>query len=107
MDQSWVISTRERCRGRFIRNLTWLGRYWRDRKDWGQALGSFQQGLEIDDVAEDLYQELMICYRELGRRAEALSAYRRCRKMLSTILGIAPSPQTEAIYKSLNPGGNQ
>jgi DNA-binding SARP family transcriptional activator len=107
MDQSWVISTRERCRGRFIRNLTWLGRYWRDRKDWGQALASFQQGLEIDDVAEDLYQELMICYRELGRRAEALSAYRRCRKMLSTILGIAPSPQTEAIYKSLNPGGNQ
>jgi len=49
----------------------------------------------------------MICYRELGRRAEALSAYRRCRKMLSTILGIAPSPQTEAIYKSLNPDGNQ
>ena len=106
-DQSWVISTRERCRGRFIRNLTWLGRYWRARKDWGQALGSFQQGLEIDDVAEDLYQELMICYRELGRRAEALSAYRRCRKMLSTVLGIAPSPQTEAIFKSLNPGGTQ
>lgn len=105
MDQSWIISTRERCRSRFIRSLTWLGHYWQDRKDWGRALESFQNGLEIDDVAEDLYQELMICYRELGRLAEALSAYQRCRKMLSTILGIAPSPKTEAIFKSLNPGG--
>jgi LuxR family maltose regulon positive regulatory protein len=64
----------------------------------------YQRGLEIDDVAEILYQQLMICYRQLGRRAEALSTYHRCRKTLSTILGVDPSPKTEAIFKSLNSG---
>ncbi len=103
-EQSWIISSRERLRSQFIRNLIWLGHYWQDQKEWEKALESFQRGLEIDDVAEDLYQQLMICYRELGQRAEALSIYERCRKTLSRILGIDPSPKTEAIYKSLNSG---
>jgi len=104
IDQSWIISTRERCRSRFIRGLTWLGHYWRDQKNWEKAIESCQRGLEIDDVAEDLYQQLMICYRELGRKAEAISLYERCRKTLSTILGVDPSAKTEAIYKSLSSG---
>jgi len=105
IDQSWIISTRERCRSRFIRGLTWLGHYWQNQKEWEKAIESYQRGLEIDDVAEDLYQQLMICFRELGRRAEALSVYQRCRKALSGILGIDPSPKTEAIFRSLNSGG--
>ncbi len=105
IEQSWMISPRERWRSRFIRNLIWLGHYWQDQEEWEKAIESYQRGLEIDDVAEDLYQQLMICYRELGRRTEALSTYQRCRKTLSTILGIDPSPKTEAIFKSLNSGG--
>ena len=104
-DQSWIISTRERCRSRFIRGLTWLGHYWQDQEEWEKAIESYRRGLEIDDVAEDLYQQLMICFRELGRRAEALSVYQRCRKALSGILGIDPSPKTEAIFRSLNSEG--
>jgi LuxR family transcriptional regulator, maltose regulon positive regulatory protein len=105
IDQSWIISTRERCRSRFIRSLTWLGHYWQDQEEWEKAIVSYQRGLEIDDVAEDLYQQLMICFRELGRQAEALSVYQRCRKALSGILGIAPSPKTEAIFRSLSSRG--
>ena len=105
IDQSWIISTRERCRSRFIRGLTWLGHYWQDQKNWEKAIESYQRGLEIDDVAEELYQQLMICYRELGRKAEAMSLYERCRKTLSTILGVDPSAKTEAIFKSLHSGG--
>ncbi|HUL37605.1 MAG TPA: BTAD domain-containing putative transcriptional regulator [Thermodesulfobacteriota bacterium] len=104
IEQSWMISARERWRSRFIRNLIWLGHHWQGRGEWEKAIESYQRGLEIDEVAEDLYQQLMICYRELGQRAEALSIYQRCRKTLSTILGIDASPQTEVIYKSLNSG---
>ncbi len=105
VEQSWMISPRERWRRSFIRNLIWLGHYWQDQKEWEKAIGSYQRGLEIDDVAEDLYQQLMICYQELGRRAEAISIYERCRKTLSKILGVDPCAKTEAIFKSLNPGG--
>jgi len=104
-EQSWMISPRERLGSRFIRNLIWLGHYWEGQGEWEKAIESFQWGLEMDGVSEDLYQQLMLCYRQMGRRAEALSIYQRCRKTLSMVLEIDPSPKTEAIYKSLSSGG--
>jgi len=104
-EQSWMISPRERLGSRFIRNLIWLGHYWEGHGEWEKAIESFQWGLEMDGVSEDLYQQLMLCYRQMGRRAEALSIYQRCRKTLSMVLEIDPSPKTEAIYKSLSSGG--
>ncbi|HYA92405.1 MAG TPA: BTAD domain-containing putative transcriptional regulator [Thermodesulfobacteriota bacterium] len=101
-EQSWMISLRERLRTRFMRSLIWLGRYWQGQEEWEKAIESYQEGVAIDEAAEDFYQRLMICYRELGRRAEALSVYERCRKTLHRIFGIDPSLKTEAIYKTLN-----
>ena len=43
----------------------------------------------------------MIAFRELGEPAEALKVYRRCKDMLSIVLGVAPGPETEAIRASL------
>jgi DNA-binding SARP family transcriptional activator len=43
----------------------------------------------------------MVSYRELGEAAEALKVYRRCRDMLSIVLGLSPSPETEAIRATL------
>ena len=37
----------------------------------------------------------------LGRTAEALQAYRRCRELLSITLGVEPSPATQALYRML------
>jgi DNA-binding SARP family transcriptional activator len=57
--------------------------------------------LELDNLAEGLYRRLMIAYRERGEPAEALNVYRRCRHMLSIVLGAKPSAETEAIRSSL------
>jgi DNA-binding SARP family transcriptional activator len=43
----------------------------------------------------------MVCHIRQGREAEALSVYRRCRKTLSSILGVDPSAETRAIAASL------
>jgi len=48
-----------------------------------------------------MHQHLMRAYHALGRRAEALATYRRCWKTLATVLKLAPSPATEALYKAL------
>jgi hypothetical protein len=37
----------------------------------------------------------MICQRSLGHRAEALETYRRCCHILSILLRIKPSAETE------------
>jgi tetratricopeptide (TPR) repeat protein len=58
-------------------------------------------------IAEELYQGLMACYSTLGRTAEALLAYERCREILSSVLGTSPSPQTESIRNTLKEAGGR
>ena len=78
-----------------------LGRYWQESGQWGKALDCYLRGLEIDDLAEEFYQGLMACYLNLGQKAKALSIYNRCKRILSSTLGIEPSPKTHAIYRSI------
>ena len=59
----------------------------------------------FEHAEEDLYRHLMLCYRELGRPAEALRTYRRCRELLSVVLGLQPSAETEAVRVSLDAVG--
>jgi DNA-binding SARP family transcriptional activator len=101
IEHPWVISTRERLRRKFLRNVSWLGHYWEQSQSYDRALECYERGLEMDDLAEELYRHLIMCYQRLGRKAEALSVYNRCKKALSTAFGIKPSPETQAIYESL------
>ena len=43
----------------------------------------------------------MICQREAGDPAGALTTYRRCRELLSIVLARTPSPETEAVRQTL------
>jgi DNA-binding SARP family transcriptional activator len=58
----------------------------------------------VDDLAEEFYRGLMGCYGRLDRKAEAVSVYKRCRKVLSSHLGVDPSRGTEALYRLLITG---
>ena len=100
-DQPWMVSFRERLRSKFLRNVGRVGFYWEHVGDLNKAVNCYRKGLEVDDLAEELYQRLMICYQRLGRRAEALATYNRCKNSLSAILGVEPSRETEVIYKSI------
>ncbi len=97
----WTISLRERCRSKFLRGVSTLGHHWERGGQLEKAVQCYQRGLEADDLAEELYQHLMTCYRRLGRRAEVLSVYERCKRVLSSSLGIEPSSDTKAIRMSL------
>lgn len=100
--QPWVVSIRERMRGKFLRCVGGLGRLRERSGEWEKAASCYRRGLEVDDVAEDLYLRLMACYKALGRTAEAVAVYERCRRTLSTVLGVKPSAETEALRRSLH-----
>ena len=98
----WAASMRDRLRAKFVRAVTTLGSRLEQRKQWESAIMLYSRALELDNLAEGLYRRLMVSYRELGETAEALKVYRRCRDMLSIVLSINPSPETEAIRATLN-----
>jgi DNA-binding SARP family transcriptional activator len=70
--------------------------------DWERAAQIYERGLELDNLAEEFYQRLMICHRERGNVADAVRVYRRCRENLSVVLGIPPSAGTTSLYNSLH-----
>jgi len=100
-DYAWALALRERLRSKFLRYLEQTGKHNEDVGQWEKAINSYRKGLEIDPLAEILYQRLMLCYQRQGRSAEALSVYQRCHKVFSTVLGVAPSPHVEAARRAL------
>lgn len=98
-EETWTVSYRERLRNKFLRLIIKSGDYWQKNQQWEKAVEYYQKALEVDDLAEEFYQHLMICHQHLGQNAEAIQAYRRCRDTLSAVLGIEPSPLTQKIYK--------
>ena len=103
MDAHWVIAARDRLRNRFLRTLKSLGDYWEKREAWEQVRNLYERVLEIDNVAEDIYRRLIRCYARAGQPAEALRVYRRCRQMLSLVLSIEPSPETDTLIQNIPP----
>jgi len=101
-DARWAIGLRDRLRSKLARTVLGLGERLQAAGRWTEAVALYERALELDNLAEGLYRGLMICHRELGQPAAALQAYRRCRELLSVVLGLAPSAETEAVRRSLD-----
>ncbi len=99
--EPWALAARDRLAAKFLRAVTSLGAQLELNQQWEDAAALYSRALELDNLAEALYRRLMVSYRELGEAAEALKVYRRCRDMLSIVLGLSPSPETEAIRATL------
>jgi DNA-binding SARP family transcriptional activator len=97
----WSLPARDRWQARLRRSLGDAGRYYAERGDHPRAAALYERVLEEDSLAEDLYRRLMRAYLAMGEPAEAARVYRRCRDMLSVQLGIPPSAETEAVFRSI------
>ena len=100
-EAAWLLGARQRLASKFLRHVAAVGQRWQAQGDPGRAELAYQRALELDPLAESLSRALMLLQLRQGRRAEALETYRRCRQMLSVVLGLAPSAQTEAVHRSL------
>jgi ATP/maltotriose-dependent transcriptional regulator MalT/DNA-binding SARP family transcriptional activator len=104
-ETSWIAQPRDALRGRFIRALTGLAERLEREGDWATAIDVYRRGLEADNLAESFYRGLMRSLAATGDRAEALNAFRRCRELLSIVLGIKPSPETDRLYRDIAGAG--
>ncbi|MCX5914108.1 MAG: BTAD domain-containing putative transcriptional regulator [Deltaproteobacteria bacterium] len=104
MDQPWSLSLRERLKGKLLGTVNRLADERCRLGQWEKAAEYYQKGLEINDLIEEFYQNLMDCYLHLGKKAEALAVFQRCTRTLSAALGIEPSAKTRAMYNFLLAG---
>jgi LuxR family maltose regulon positive regulatory protein len=100
-DEPWTVKIRERLRGRFIHALSMRGAELEAHGDERAALECYLRGIDADPIVESFHLGLMRCYERLGKRTEALSAYRRLRQTLSVTLGVQPSEAAQRLFDSL------
>ena len=98
---AWIVSMRERLRAKFVHAVGKLGTALEASDQIEDAIDFYLRGIEADNLAELFYQGLMRCYAKLDRHAEAMSAYRRLRELLSVTLGVAPSSATQRLFSAL------
>ncbi len=100
-DRAWLLPQRERLHSKFLRTLEGAAAQRVRSGDLEGAVDLYRRGIEVDPLAENLYRGMIDCYIRQDRRAEALEVYRHCRQMLSVVLGVPPSPETESLHALL------
>lgn len=98
----WALEARERFRKRFVGAVDRLGARLETLGLSEETVQLYERATDADPLAEALYRRLMAAYLRLGRQAEALRTYRRCRDMLSILLGIKPSAETERLAREIS-----
>jgi LuxR family transcriptional regulator, maltose regulon positive regulatory protein len=100
-DQAWMLAPRERLRRLWLGLVRRLGDYHEVRGECDRACELYQRAVDLDPLAEEVYRRLMRCQQRAGEPAEAMHTYRCCREQLVTVLGVAPSAETERLYNTL------
>jgi DNA-binding SARP family transcriptional activator len=100
----WALPMRERLRNKFVRHVAQGAFGLEQCGQLAAAASLYQRGIDADDLAEEFYQGLMRCHIERGRHADAMAVYRRLRQMLLVTLGIAPSRDSDALFRRLEHG---
>jgi len=104
-DKPWALAGRESLREKFLLHILAVAKAHEAGQRWQRAAAIYQRGIELDNLAESLYRGLMICHREMNDHAQALRVYRRCRELLSIVLGVQPTAETQAVYQGLKRAG--
>lgn len=99
----WVFALRERLRRKFHRLVTRMGDFLEQSEQFENAIELYEKAIDTDDNVEEFYRRLMLCYRRIGREAEAGAVYRRCCRTLAAIEE-KPTLAIEAVYKAFLSG---
>ena len=98
---AWIAKPRDALRARVVRTLMRMGEHLEGAGDFATAIDVYRRGLEADNLAESFYRGLMRALAATGDQAEAINAFRRCRELLSIVLGVKPSAETERLHQEI------
>ncbi|MCP4362488.1 MAG: protein kinase, partial [Chloroflexi bacterium] len=102
--EEWAEANRQTYRRKALDALEILTAMHLRQKAYPEARTYAERQLEIDNLRESAYRQLMEILALNGRREEAISIYNSCRQLLAEELGMAPTTQTTAMYEKIVAG---
>ena len=98
---AWQMAERQRLERLALSACERLAACHHAANDDPRLVPVLERWLEIDPCAEPAHRSLMLAWMRLGRRADALAQYERCRDALRSTHGARPQAETEAMYRQL------
>ena len=99
--EEWTGPRREDLRAWCIRLLSEVSRLHELRGEPERAIERLKQLLALDPQNGAACRSLMRLYAGMGRRTQAVRTYTKYRAALEADLGLAPSEETEALYREI------
>ncbi len=93
----WAAVPRERLAAKFSALVDLCARQMESDGDYPAAIALYERALQQDNLIEAFYRGQMRCYEACGAITEAKRVYRRCKELLSIVLGAKPAAETEAL----------
>jgi len=103
-DNDAFLAMRRQLRNRLLRAAGEVVRGWSEEGRWTLCTAFLARAIQADPDLEGLYRRLMLCYREAGQLPEAMDVYEQCRVACQGKAYVAPSPETEAVFKIMVQG---
>ncbi len=97
----WQLQQSEHLRRQLGETLAHLVQNTAREGQFDAARQYAQQWLRLDPLREEVHCQLMHIYTSLGQPNAALRQYRDCVRILDEELGVAPLPETTALYEAI------
>jgi WD40 repeat protein/serine/threonine protein kinase len=102
--EEWAQVKRESYRRQALDALEILSAMYSRQKEYSVARTYADRQLEIDNLRESAYRQLMEILALSGQRAEAMAVYENCRRLFAEELGMAPSRRSTELYDQILSG---
>ncbi len=99
-DAPWLIAGREAIAAA-VRSALMIADAVLGGRDSERLIAALERAFAADPTSEDLARALMRAWSARGQHAEGIRVYRRLREMLSVILALPPSRETESLKDDL------
>lgn len=104
MFEEWVLNKQEQFHLLAIQAFYQLAGDTLRRADYQLSIEYLRQLVSLDPLQEEAHQYLMLAYANLGQQVAAVQQYETCRRVLDKELGLAPMPETIALYQQIKTG---
>ncbi|MEP7355725.1 MAG: tetratricopeptide repeat protein [Anaerolineales bacterium] len=102
--EEWLLLQRENLYGQQLGALQRLAGAYEQQGVFVKASQAAQWQIQLEPWREEAHRLLMRVLAVQGQRAEAIAQYQVCRRVLQAELGVAPSPETEALLTQIMDG---
>lgn len=99
--EEWMTIHRMQLHNKMMDALGSLALYYEKRRDYTRAEEYIRRHLELEPWREEMHRQLIRLLLLRGQRSAAMAQYEFCRRAMAQSFGVAPDPETSALYEQI------